>query len=1352
MVPFRDTGINIATQTLLPAHLRAMSTGATTDAAQDERTELFEKSESLQELCRDNGITLQHFARRYEAVTVLEMFLGFWESMKGVMYFPALKELYIVNHPTICVLEGIDHCANLEVLCVTECGLTQIPSLERCPKLRTVNLSSNRISRLDDFASLTELEILWVNDNMLESIESIRNLPKLTQLWAARNQVRRIDTALFGCSNLKELNLADNRFNSFKGLLSLATLDSLSVLTLSDPHFGDNPVCRLCNYQTYLMCHLPKLAFLDTAEVSPRNKQIAEATMVKKKVYYNMRIRSIRREVRLQIQRYDKIRSLCEQQLDTNVSALMRQKKEIECFLSEHQQSVPEGAPRENQATIQLERKVECLQTCLEQQYSAIHRLNCEFDQVCADLLEISDRNAYRLLLELETAGNIRLEDGKTSDAWYKSCVDLVRSRLFTDELKKTGVEDIRISRVTRVSNRFLRNRFHARMEEIVVIPGQDTKENVSKKGVTVQSNEDYISPDPAITGDNHLPQRPQSYPGSKLDNSVEYLFYLQPRELDRFRRGPNAEQYHAAEHGFRDPDEYGKVGLDGAIKLSNSVALLDIPRIRAELNDRATHKTTEPTGMLRGSCKLYDSNALSTRVLMIAKVFLGYTKQVSATDLPKSSSGIRNDEYPGLNTLQILPSSASSNASEAAKDRTYYIFDQELILPEYLVEFQYARQGEKSFLPDNKTVSLRNESDDAVIPYCLSGNTPEQSDIEGSDLVGEHLDNTCEPTGLVSLQANEFERRYRNRQTYETEALQADESTTRILEMGPTLPDSFLALDAKPNALITSRIKALQTGGIQVLNLIGCNLDAIPDLVAALDKLEVLVLSYNNIQSTAGVAMPKLKVLDLSCNRISHLVHLEELRSLESLDLSHNLLSSFDNVEYIGRAFAALLLQSLDLQKNPLSSTKRYRLHALQSVPYLKQLDHQQLSTAEVESSMRLVTKLSPAKVMELCIRNASSGFNPAANHTEAERPESEDEDIRAKTVDLNTTRWSTIEEIDVTRELISSIEGLEFAVNLRIATFADNIISSTNGLETCRRLEELCLEDNNLTRIGSLTHLTMLKKLYLGRNRLSAIEGLENLENLVQLSLEDNQIVNLRGLGGLTKLVELYLGNNKIETLKDIQHLKALPKLTILDLAGNEVTRLSDYRVYTVYYLRRAKVLDGITITAQDQSAAKQKYSGKLTLELIIEKCGIGGSVTTPRLASGSFERIIEIDVSSCRLRDLSVLTSKYFPNVRDINLENNQISDISSMDGLPSLRRLNLNRNRIERLIHPADSVNATGNLPRSTCGSSSARGIFACSKLEQLLLGYNHITDMSMLGLHFFQDLKVHHVFAFTFFEC
>jgi len=41
----------------------------------------------------------------------------------------------------------------------------------------------------------------------------------------------------------------------------------------------------------------------------------------------------------------------------------------------------------------------------------------------------VSEMTVQRLLLELETGGNVRFEDGKPADPWYKSCHDLFLSR-----------------------------------------------------------------------------------------------------------------------------------------------------------------------------------------------------------------------------------------------------------------------------------------------------------------------------------------------------------------------------------------------------------------------------------------------------------------------------------------------------------------------------------------------------------------------------------------------------------------------------------------------------------------------------------------------------------------------------------------------------------------------------------------------------------------------------------------------------------------------------------------------------------------------------------------------------------
>ena len=62
--------------------------------------------------------------------------------------------------------------------------------------------------------------------------------------------------------------------------------------------------------------------------------------------------------------------------------------------------------------------------------------------------------------------------------------------------------------------------------------------------------------------------------------------------------------------------------------------------------------------------------------------------------------------------------------------------------------------------------------------------------------------------------------------------------------------------------------------------------------------------------------------------------------------------------------------------------------------------------------------------------------------------------------------------------------------------------------------------------------------------------------------------------GLSGLVSLMELYCGGNKVAGVREVGHLRSLQKLIILDLSGNPMTAHADYRLYTVYHLRKLKV----------------------------------------------------------------------------------------------------------------------------------------------------------------------------------
>lgn len=90
-------------------------------------------------------------------------------------------------------------------------------------------------------------------------IDGLSSLETLEELWLCRNRITEIGDGLPLGPTLRDVNLAHNRLGCFKELLKLAPLEGLRSLTLQDPHFGDNPVCGLSNYKTYVAYHLTQV-------------------------------------------------------------------------------------------------------------------------------------------------------------------------------------------------------------------------------------------------------------------------------------------------------------------------------------------------------------------------------------------------------------------------------------------------------------------------------------------------------------------------------------------------------------------------------------------------------------------------------------------------------------------------------------------------------------------------------------------------------------------------------------------------------------------------------------------------------------------------------------------------------------------------------------------------------------------------------------------------------------------------------------------------------------------------------------------------------------------------------------
>ena len=225
-------------------------------------------------------------------ITVIDFALDDICRMDWLIHFPSLKELNIVNNG-VSEIEGLDKCRLLEKVWLNCNSIDTIRQMDRLPMLRHLYLGNNKIRRIRNLDKCVLLEKLWIDENRLESIEGIQNLSNLVELNLARNNIETIGLGLDGLINLRDLNISSNKIGNFKEVLNLNRLPNLVICTFSDQHYGENPICSLCNYQTYVLFHLPRLIRLDTMIVSEESKTFAETTFMKKRMYYNMRIKTI---------------------------------------------------------------------------------------------------------------------------------------------------------------------------------------------------------------------------------------------------------------------------------------------------------------------------------------------------------------------------------------------------------------------------------------------------------------------------------------------------------------------------------------------------------------------------------------------------------------------------------------------------------------------------------------------------------------------------------------------------------------------------------------------------------------------------------------------------------------------------------------------------------------------------------------------------------------------------------------------------------------------------------------------------------------------------------------------------
>lgn len=295
------------------------------------------------------------------------------------------------------------------------------------------------------------------------------------------------------------------------------------------------------------------------------------------------------------------------------------------------------------------------------------------------------------------------------------------------------------------------------------------------------------------------------------------------------------------------------------------------------------------------------------------------------------------------------------------------------------------------------------------------------------------------------------------------------------------------------------------------------------------------------------------------------------------------------------------------------------------------------------------------------------------------------------------------------------------------------------------------LAVRYNGLTEIDSLLGIAELTHLDLTANRIRGLQGIEALSGLADLKIGEmhihdlSPITKVKGLQALeVGFANSYLGSacdspeltsrgllENIAALKQLRTLKAtrmgitstakieaLPQLQVLDLSCNAISETDVFN--TLPNLREVYLAHN-----------KLKEMTLSSTNSTISKLGLRGNQLTDSSVSAlaKLERMHQLDLDGNQISDVSFV--KGMPRLALFRIVGNRVSDISPLYDRSGLVQLVADSNAIEavdfaRFVAPVLDLQFNDNR------ISTLVGVDQLSEIESLGIGGNPIRDLSPIN--------------------
>lgn len=365
---------------------------------------------------------------------------------------------------------------------------------------------------------------------------------------------------------------------------------------------------------------------------------------------------------------------------------------------------------------------------------------------------------------------------------------------------------------------------------------------------------------------------------------------------------------------------------------------------------------------------------------------------------------------------------------------------------------------------------------------------------------------------------------------------------------------------------------------------------------------------------------------------------------------------------------------------------------------------------------------------------------------------------------------------ELDLGNAGISAAQNWDFLLkfpSLKRLNLAGNNIGQIDQIKSLTGLVDLDLSNNNLTQLPLLASRNISRLNLSGNKALSSANigsVLSGLPSVTSLSLYGIAIGAINNIGNLNDpvsgkpydLTELDLGNTgvlAVGNLKNVNFLTNFPNLSRLNLAGNTLSDigvlanlrgvsdldLSNNQIATLAPLGSYRSLTRLVLSGNTGLTTAQ-IKPLLAQNLNLQRLGLAGITLFDFSNLGSLVNPIrntpydlrELDLSNTRLSANGNLGASIvfqrFRNLQTVNLAGNGLSDATLGSGLPYLTDLDLSNN----LLADVSQIQNLRTLRRINLGGNSKITSIAVSTLlynnpDLISIGFNGINLGSLAAI-------------------